>query len=416
MDQNEDPIMKDAFAAAQADYFVERNRRLGPTNGVQPHNKPFGIDDYDRTPDAFYQRDRSETPAEPAIQFWQASDLSGKPVPDRKWLAADLIPSGTVTMLSGDGGTGKSFLALQLAVAVASSGTWLGRSVASGTSVMLSAEDDKDELHRRLAEVVKGGGLAFSALTKLLICIRAGKDALLATVPAPSATLKPSRIYEQISDCMAAHKPVLLVLDTLADLFPGNENDRAQARQFIGMLRQLAIEHRCAVLLLAHPSLAGINTGTGSSGSTGWNNSVRSRLYLERVVQNGYEANPDARVLRTMKANYGRVGGEITLTWREGLFVGDAAETQLERAAKGGKAERVFLKLLRLHAEQGRRVNANPGPSFAPKVFEQHPEGEAITKTAFRNAMEVLLAKSRIGVGQTGPASRRISYLFEVTE
>jgi hypothetical protein len=76
----------------------------------------------------------------------------------------------------------------------------------------------------------------------------------------------------------------------------GNENDRAQARQFIGMLRGLAIRHECAVLLLSHPSVAGIASGGGSSGSTAWNNSVRSRLYLSRVVGNdGFEANPDAR-------------------------------------------------------------------------------------------------------------------------
>ena len=61
-------------------------------------------------------------------------------------------------------------------------------------------------------------------------------------------------------------------------------------------------------MLLAHPSLTGMNTGTGTSGSTAWNNSVRSRLYLDRVRESGIEPDPDARVLRTMKSNYGPVG------------------------------------------------------------------------------------------------------------
>jgi hypothetical protein len=41
------------------------------------------------------------------------------------------------------------------------------------------------------------------------------------------------------------------------------------------LLKRLARKHDCAILLLAHPSLTGLNTGSGMSGSTGWNNAVR---------------------------------------------------------------------------------------------------------------------------------------------
>ena len=81
----------------------------------------------------------------------------------------------------------------------------------------------------------------------------------------------------------------VFVLDTLADLHAGQENDRATARQFIGFLRGLALRHELAVVLLAHPSNAGMASGSGLSGSTAWNASVRSRLYLERVVEAGYD-------------------------------------------------------------------------------------------------------------------------------
>ena len=42
-------------------------------------------------------------------------------------------------------------------------------------------------------------------------------------------------------------------------------------------------------------------------------------------------------MLRTVKANYGRTGGEIGMTWREGVFVVDEAETSLDRLAAGSK-------------------------------------------------------------------------------
>ncbi|MGR3292310.1 MAG: AAA family ATPase, partial [Paracoccaceae bacterium] len=46
--------------------------------------------------------------AKRASRFFRASDLADKPVPDRQWLVHDLVPDGTVTLLGGDGGTGKS--------------------------------------------------------------------------------------------------------------------------------------------------------------------------------------------------------------------------------------------------------------------------------------------------------------------
>ncbi|MCA3518508.1 MAG: AAA family ATPase, partial [Rhodobacter sp.] len=240
----------------------------------------------DRAPQAA-ARDRQPTPvaAEPVLfDFFPARDLADKPIPPRHWHVDDLVPGGTVTLLSGDGGTGKSLLAMQLAVATAIGGRWLGQDVAGGGALYLSAEDDRDELHRRLSDICASAGAGLADLDRLTLCPLAGEDALLASLDRATGALRPTALFRDLDARLASERPALMVLDTLADLFPGNENDRAQARQFVGMLRGLAIRHECAVLLLAHPSLAGLSTGTGTSGSTGWNNSVRSRIYLSRIV------------------------------------------------------------------------------------------------------------------------------------
>lgn len=343
--------------------------------------------------------------------FKRASALEGKPVPPREWLVEGLIPLGTVTLLGGDGGTGKSLLSLQLATAVAQGRKWIGRSVTQGGAVFLSAEDDDAELERRIADIARAEGLARADLGKLTYRSLAGENALLAMLDSKTGKLRETALYNELSRFLADEKPALVVLDTLADLFPGNENDRAQARQFIGLLRGLAIKHQCAVLLLAHPSLSGLNSGTGTSGSTGWSNSVRSRLYLERVTQDGHEANPDARVLKSMKANYGPTGDEIGLTWQTGVFVADVAESGLDRMAKGAKAERVFLKLLALFNGQGRTVCATSGRSFAPAIFASHPEAEGVNKRALTEVMELLLASGRVVNIEEGPASKRRNHL-----
>lgn len=328
--------------------------------------------------------------------FFAASTLKGRQAPLRNWLAQDLIPSGTVTLLGGDGGTGKSLVALQLAVAVASGCQWLNRSVASGGALFISAEDDESELHRRVADVVDGSPISFDDLDNLTLRSLAGEDALLAQLDRGSGVLTPTDLFHELDLRLSIDPPALLVLDTLADLFPGNENDRTQARHFIGMLRGLAIRHDCAVLLLAHPSLSGLNSGSGTSGSTAWNNSVRSRLYLRRVLEDGIEIDPDMRILATMKSNHARIGNEITMKWRDGIFVANKNPDSLDRMAASAKAERVFLRLLDEFAKQGRFVKSAQAQGYAPKVFASSGGAEGLSKRDLHAAMERLFQKGEI--------------------
>jgi hypothetical protein len=112
------------------------------------------------------------------------------------------------------------------------------------------------------------------------------------------------------------------MLDNLADVYAGDENHRSAVKHFIGLLRKLAIRHDCVIVLLAHPSLAGIASGSGLSGSTAWNNSARSRLYLRRDLDSsGHEVDKAVRVLETMKANYGPAGATIDLRWENHRFL-----------------------------------------------------------------------------------------------
>lgn len=341
--------------------------------------------------------------------FYDAASLKGKPIPPRQWLVPDLIPQKTVTLFSGDGGTGKSLLALQLAVAVTTARAWLGRASGDGSVIYMSAEDDSDELHRRLDDIIRADNRTYNDLKGLTLRSLAGEDALLAVDS--QVSLMQSELFKELDRRAGDDAPQLIVIDTLADVYPANENDRAKVRQFIGILRGLALKRQCAVLLLGHPSLTGLNSGSGMSGSTAWNNSVRSRLYLSRITDNGFEADPDRRVLTTMKANYGRIGGEIHMKWSNGVFVAEQSEQGLDALAANAKAQRVFVKLLEELTAQGRQVNHAGGTTYAPKVFSEHPENEGMTKRALRTAMESLLASGKIEIRREGSPSKQRSFL-----
>ena len=434
MGYNDKPDANDPFTQAAIACRADRDRREGFA-AAKPavrqvwqveKSDPAGCDDVPFAPLSAYgdeggpMKDVAGATAgairpepERASRFYSAASLKGKSVPDRQWLVPGMVPQKTVTLFSGDGGTGKSLLALQLAVAAVAGASWIGKSVKQGSALFISAEDDDDELHRRLDDILAAEGRDYDDVSGLTLRSLAGEDALLA-VETQLALIK-SKLFEELEARAADDAPELIVIDTLADVYPANENDRAKVRQFIGILRGLALRQKCAVMLLGHPSLTGLNSGSGTSGSTAWHNSVRSRLYMSRIIQDGYEPDTRKRVLSIKKQNYGETGTEIGMTWQDGVFVPDAVETNLDRMAGAAKAERVFLKLLRLFTEQGRRVNHAGGPTYAPKLFSEHPDCEGLTKRALKSAMEGLLAGGKIKVGEYGPASKRRAFL-EVAE
>jgi RecA-family ATPase len=313
----------------------------------------------------------SSAPAsETILPVFRASDFAGKSVPPRHFIVRDMIPDQTVTIASGDGGVGKSLLLIQLAIASVTGGEWIGTLPERGPVVFVSAEDDRDELHRRIVNVAEAQRINLDDLTDLHIVPLAGRDAVMGAPEGKTGIIKETPIWRGLVSLVKQVAPRLVILDTLADVFAGNEIARQEARQFIGILRGLAIEYSLAVALLAHPSLSGMASGSGTSGSTAWSNSVRSRLYLETVkTDDGNEIDSDLRVLRTKKANYGPTGAEIRLRWSEGRFVRETPSTGLAKLAADANADRIFLDLLEQFTAEGRNVCANPGTTYAPRAF-----------------------------------------------
>jgi len=133
---------------------------------------------------------------------------------------------------------------------------------------------------------------------------------------------------------------------------------------------------------------------------------------LRRIIEDNKEADPDRRLLETMKANYGRKGDTFPLTWLDGVFVPDREDD--DRQDRNEMAERVFMNLLSKLTKQGRTVSPKPSSAYAPKIFDDHPESEGVTKKAFAMAMESLLSREAIAIKEGGSPSRRTSYLAEV--
>jgi RecA-family ATPase len=348
-----------------------------------------------------------------------AESWDGAPVPERRWLVPHLIPRGAVTMLSGDGGVGKSLLAMQLMTAGVTAGhpgggKWIGIEVPHFTSVGFFCEDDELELQRRQDALNAQLGIRFRDLAGMKMWPRVGRENVMVSYARESPP-RISKTFRSVEQRVRDLKIELIVIDTVADVFGGNENYRAEVRDFIGRLRDLARINDGAVLLTAHPSVAGQQSGTGLSGSTAWNNSVRSRLYLTRP-RNASDDEHDARELRGMKSNYGRSGGKIRLRYEAGVFVRDDSGTGMVAVIEARNLAKKFAELVAI--ANARKIDLSPKVSstYAPNLIREMPEGKGLKRDALVKAMNDALADGLVRIEEEGRPSRRRQRLVKVSD
>jgi RecA-family ATPase len=347
------------------------------------------------------------------LVFIEPHKLQGKLIPEREWIVPDWLPVGAATLFYGDGGTGKTLLVQQLMTSCATGKPWIGLAVTRCRSLAIFCEDDAAELHRRQDRINAAYGVKFDDLDDLAWASGIGQDNCLMRFLADGRPQRTPR-WEEIKAAAIAHQARLVVLDTAADIFGGNENDRAQVRNFIGAANALAMEIGGAVLINAHPSRSGLSkAGDLDGGSTAWSNSARSRWSLARPEGDDNEpSNADARLLTRRKANYAGIGDTIKLRWQNGVLVPVNTSTGLSAMAQQADAEAAFLALLARCTTEGRPLSDSPNASnSAPKIFARRPDRHGFNQRDFEAAMQRLFVTCKIRMeeyGRAGDRRRRI--------
>lgn len=226
----------------------------------------------------------------------------GEP-PPRRFLLEPLMPLGTVGLLFGEGGLGKSMVALDLALLTARATRGcglagrlpgpLGGTVpqeAAGASVFITLEDDKAELHRRANALdphrTRDGvpcfvipALDLSGFEPALVTTSRERVAVLTKF----AETGLDRLLMDIS--RGSGFPVrLLILDPAGDFLEGDENDAAHVKRLMRLLREKASAHGCTILLLGHVAKGA--GGTSMRGSGAWVANSRFAYSLRRPDPN----------------------------------------------------------------------------------------------------------------------------------
>jgi len=157
---------------------------------------------------------------------------------DPDYLVDGLLVRGETTLISGDTGAGKTWVAHSLAVAVVNGGSWLDRRVKAGTVIYI---DEENPLHVVVGRL-RAFGLDEHAASRLHYFERNG--ARLGDGGQTDAWL---RSYAE------EHQPDLILVDTaMAATAITEVNDNTAVVRLVGTLRELAKTHNCAVVVLHH--------------------------------------------------------------------------------------------------------------------------------------------------------------------
>ena len=182
-------------------------------------------------------------PSQPAPLEVQQAALLPTQATSAAWLIEPIWSHLAVGFIGGHPKCGKSWLALDLAVSVASGTDCLSAFQVRqrGPALVFLAEDPLPRVRDRLAGLCAHRGLALDALD-------------LHVVTAPRLLLDDEDDRRRLQGAIARLKPRLLVLDPLVRLHSMDENSSADISRLLGYLRALSRKHDLAIVVVHHMS------------------------------------------------------------------------------------------------------------------------------------------------------------------
>lgn len=184
----------------------------------------------------------------PSLEWRDAGEYYETTPPRVPWIVEGFAAVGAITVLVGDPGIGKSYVALSMASNASCGVPVLGMNTKISEVAYLDGENGSGEMHRRIVSL----GLRGNA--KIAI--------------APGGFDLRQSMY-QVEQAVVPATVRLLVLDSFRSLMPNvDENDSQSVSEALVPIQHLAREYGVAVILLHHRSKAGSLRGSTAFQST----------------------------------------------------------------------------------------------------------------------------------------------------
>ena len=242
------------------------------------------------------------------LPYLPAAELGACPE-ERRWLIDGLWADQAVGVLGGEPKCCKSFLALDMAVAVAGGAPCLRRYPVAqpGRVLLFAAEDALHVVRRRIVGICAVAG-------------RRIEDLDLQVVTAPSLRLDQEADRQRLDRTVAALRPRLLVLDPFVRLHRIDENASGDVAPLLAFLRTLQRSYDLAVVIVHHArkGAGAQRAGQALRGSSEFHAWGDSNLYLRRTddrlqltIEHRAAPSPNEPIELSLKADGERVALEI---------------------------------------------------------------------------------------------------------
>ena len=250
------------------------------------------------------------------------ADAAALPLPRSllraKGRTGSVLDAGEVAVLSGMGGAGKSTLTMGLAMHIVALGAGKRGEIsgifeAEGGRVLMVGYEDRSAILGRVGlrlahHLDKGDSGQFHDARKSVRLVEMRNPMFGPDPYTPLYNARPGPLegWEEVRE-QAIFKPALIIIDPALCAYVGESNNPAAVSEFLLMLRDLAREFDCGVILVTHSTKAARGNGRRTAnptdpgqvaGSGSWTDRVRCAMTLT-VGPGGVP------MLAVSKANYG---------------------------------------------------------------------------------------------------------------
>lgn len=268
----------------------------------------------------------AKTPKPTLPRVMSAADFITANRPPLSWHIQDLLPVGGKMTISATSKFGKSFLAIQMGLALASGDCeWLGLQFGPPARVLYLQAEIMDSLVEARLKVL------LQTLPPELDPARAGRNFFAQEINDGRPNLMTEEGRATVEAVIQANRPDVVILDPLAALHPGLEENAADKMgAALGFIQDLALKYRCAVILIHHFSKA--KAARGSSVFEAW---PESDLQFDFLSDDDHST---AKVLMRLRCAYNDGPTYLRMPTRENLWFERMPEGWMPDKAKGGRS------------------------------------------------------------------------------